>query len=240
MKSKYRDFYKTLKVVKDCKNFIFWLDWNQLIKIKNDDLLITCNNWGLDIWSECVSEWHSGKSCHEQQEYLYNKYAIGKDAQLWPKCGTFMEKAQEWNHLACSRCMSSYWIYCRHKFSENHMNPLNSKACSLLSNPHEQKSILKTPLHSAKFTKAFFLLLLYCILLPLICATILPYITAKNCWYEMRNKRKGKNRWIEWFYALFATLFGILLVPITIWSMARKAKTKRRKANYQVNSKIVN
>ena len=144
-----------------------------------------------------------------------------------------MDKAQEWNHLAWTRWMTSYWIYWRNKFSENHLNPLNSKACSLLSNSQNIKHILKTPLHSAKWSKSAFIILLYLILLPLILITILPYITAKNCWNEIKSKKKGKNKWVECWYAAFASLFAICFVPIAICSLSYKSKRNKNEKEDQ-------
>ena len=166
-------------MIKDWSNFYFWVEWNHLNQLKNDDLLATCHFWSTEIWTECIKLWHYGKSCHEEIEEKYNEWALGKSLQLCPKWGSFMEKAQQWNHLTCNRCMSRFCIYCRKKFGENHLNPLNSKACPSLVNNQRSKPIFNSPCLQANIIKLIFLIIIYLLFMPLIIPIFWPIISWK-------------------------------------------------------------
>lgn len=173
MKNRYREGTKQLKFAKNGRKIMFWLSCNMLLRyallfevlktyniyvnfacsVKNEDTLISCTNWGLEMCLEWTSFWHYGISWHDNLETKYNEYAFGKDVQLCPKCNNFMEKAIECNHLTWPRCMWSYWIYCRHVFSDDHTNPLNSKACTMLTKAQKTVRVSKMPLSKVKFGK---------------------------------------------------------------------------------------
>jgi len=220
LKSQYRDFYKNLIVVKNCRNFMFCLTCNQLLKINNEDLLVVCDFWSLEIWSEWITPWHYGKSCHEQLEDQYNKYALGKEIQLWPKCGGFMEKAQEWNHLAWPRWMSSFCIYCRNQFSENHLNPLDAKACTQLLSAQKSTAIMRTPFQDTGMWRLLILLMLYFLLFPLVLFVFLPIIIILGIKNEVKlKKKKLYKKLFSILCSSIWTTLAVLLFPLAIWKL---------------------
>lgn len=217
-------------MIKDCANFIFCLEWNQLNKLKSDELLSSWNFCGAEMCTECIKPWHFGKSCHEELEMKYNKYALGKHLQLCPKWGSFMEKAQNCNHLTCPRCMAKFCIYWRRQFWEDHLNPLNSNACPSLINNKISRAVMSSPCLKANIWKLLVFFILYWTLMPLIIPILWPIIVWKSLKREKTFIKGGRinNKSQNYWSVMFTPLFSLIIFP---WAICKLISINKKKKN---------
>ncbi|CAI2377248.1 unnamed protein product [Moneuplotes crassus] len=144
----------------------------------------------------------------EKYKTLCSKLTI----QICPKCHTLVAKSKICNHLTCQNCTECFCIYCRKKFTKNHLNPLNNKACqSLIASKISQGTLgnehSKYPIMGKCTILTLFILLL--ILSPLIAATILPYTIWLNC-----SRNRSWLTKLPMFIGILLT--SLILLPISI------------------------
>ena len=217
------------------------MNCSNLVKCDNQDVMAHCNKWGYDLCAESVIPWHNGKSCFEDTEFRYSKVVKGKSIQLCPLWGKFIEKAKKCNHLTWQRCMSNFWMFCRNKYTKNHLNPLNNEMCSSLQKVQKTSLVSKMPTIISSKTQMFWILLLFFLLSPLFALWILPYVGYKNTINKTRRgfeKRKGFRftRWILgimcflglvlWFP--FMWVFSIVWVSLIVWKYSEGVHRKTK------------
>jgi hypothetical protein len=156
--------------------------------------------------------------------------------QLWPNCGAFVEKARLWNHLSCPKWFEHFCLYCRWKFTKNHMNPLSTRACSSLMQTKRSKiKVSTTPgiVFQSKW-KMMWILIFLLLISPLVTVTLMPYIVYKNillkksksCINSGMNYLLGTLIFILWFCG-FPVLWPITIFFYfyVLWHMMKR-KTK--------------
>jgi len=125
-----------------------------------------------------------------------------------------------WNHLTWPKCFECFWLYCRKKFTKNHMNPLSGKACSSLMKIKINRSVSKTTAFVFQpWWKISVLMILLLLISPLISLTVFPYTVYKN----IVNKKKSKEEmncfskvWIYGWVFILCLLFLPISLLITI------------------------
>ena len=67
-------------------------------------------------------------------EKEYDFVAKGKGLQFCPSCKAKIEKATVCGHMFCKKCLFSFCIFCRKRYSPNHLNPFNVLGCQSIHN----------------------------------------------------------------------------------------------------------
>ncbi|CAI2387113.1 unnamed protein product [Moneuplotes crassus] len=235
----YKRFTKTLAVIRDQPNFVFCIECNRLNQLRGDDLLAQCRSCDAEMCIDCVKPWHEGIPCHEELEVKYNEYAQGKNIQLCPKCGSFMEKAAQCNHLTCTRCMSKFCIYCRQEFSEDHLNPLNSQACPSLVNNQKVRPVFNSPFMNASSCKLITVLVTYVCIMPLVLVVCWPVLCCKSLKSRRppaMRKRRIRVKTPSCIVLAIGAFLGLLLLPVALCRVIRmnnRNRTKSRQDKYK-------
>lgn len=137
---------------------------------------------------------------HEHK--LLKKKNLRKTIQQCPNCCSYVTRAKVCNHMNCIKCSLTFWMFCRKKYSKNHMNPLSKNACRFLA---RTKAVSKMPAVRSRSCLAMTcLLILFQVMSPVIACTTVPYILYKN----MANDER---------FCMGATLalLSILMFPVT-------------------------
>ena len=90
------------------------------------------NNQRANICKECLEEAHPDHSCSQVIESKYENMGVGKSLQLCPVCYERVYKPRECNHMICYGCGHNFCIFCRGKYTADHLNPFNPYGCVTL------------------------------------------------------------------------------------------------------------
>jgi len=132
------------------------------------------------------------KRCHEQLHEFsdicaeYNKRAACLAIQMCPKCNSFVQRTSSSdykisNYLKWRKCSERFWIYCRQKYTSNHMNPLSPAVCQYLQKKKKTRLVSKMPaLIEHSVPKILWIIGILLLASPIIALIVLPYTITKN------------------------------------------------------------
>ena len=172
----------------------------EMANISHQDRTIACDVCQYGQCLDCTLEAHPQATCSKAVEAQYTELkkvysSVTLDPtlqfQVCVSCDKVLRKAVKCNHYACDACLVSFCMYCRQRYTDDHLNPFSEHACCLFK-IGSKRSTTKTA-DSAPTVEAgqhdwsathlttgpvLLLLLAWILLGPLITLIFTPYIGA--------------------------------------------------------------